>query len=324
MRTLPSRLRPMKMLGSETEGVVRGIAPVVGSVGLLVAAYVGDRWLRHVLINVGIYGGAEGWQELGLAGSLLIRLVLLAGLVAVFVFLRSWPAPWAAWVVGGLGALLGIAPPLVFGLHISLLPDGLPGVFVTDVTEPVWFPPTAIFLQWTAIGLVAVALAAALAPHGTAGGLSAGPRRAIGAALLLMITYPIDDLFQSLAIDLASGFDAYPAYMIVGLSARLAVMAGFVVLLSSAIAAPRRTSGGALVAIGLVGFLVLPMVGLLGTPFPPPGEELFAAAVDPGTAGRWMAGAILVVGAFELSRAGRKPAPGIARGEALNPDVEPS
>jgi len=128
---------------------------------------------------------------------------------------------------------------------------------------------------------------------------------AIGAALMFAATYPLDALFEAVAIELSSGFDAYPAYLLLGLVMRLAVMVAFVALLASAVrSAPNRMVGVALLLVGMVGFAVLPLLALLTPAFPLPGEQSLTNVLDPGTAGRWMAAATVIVGAIDLLRPG--------------------
>ena len=304
---------------------MRGVWLGAGSIALLVVAYVADRWLLEISINIGTYAGGNGWQELGLATSLLIRLLLLVGLVAIFMTLRDGRTTSGSWAVVGIGALLGLVPPLMVGLHIAMQPNGLPFVFLNTETTPLW-SGTGVFLLWTGIGLLVLGVAGLLAARGNLRGASVPPMGlAIGAAVLVVLAYPIDELFQASAIELASGFEAYPAFLLVSLTMRIGVMVGFVVLLSSLLErAPSLTGGAALLVVGIVGFLVLPMVGLLATPFPRPGDESLAAALDPGTAGRWMAGASLVVGAFELWRSRREPASAPGPSATIAPDAEPA
>jgi hypothetical protein len=281
---------------------MRGMWLVAGSLGLVAVAYLADRWLQEILINVGIYGGSNGWRELGLAVSLLSRIILLAGLAAVFMALRARRVGWASGAIVGIGALAGLAPPVILGIHIAL-PEGLPFVILNNETAPVW-SGSAAFLPWTAIGLLVIGLVAMVASRGTAFCTAVqAPALAIGAAMLFVATYPLDALFQVLAVDLASGLDAYPAFMLVGLAGRIAVMIAFAVLLPMVMGrSPSRLGGVAMLAVGLVGFVVLPLVGLLPPTLPPPGGESLATTLDPGTAGRWMAGATLVAGVVELLR----------------------
>jgi len=284
---------------------MRGIWLVAGGLGLLLAAYAMDRWLQELLVNVGTYAGGEGWRELALAIALVPRLVVLAGLAAIFLAVREGKAPWASAALVAIGALVGIGAPLLLGLHVALQPDGLPFVSLNRETAPVW-DGRAVFVPWTAVGLFVVGIAGLLASRGVTLARSMSPKViAIGAALMFAATYPLDALFEAVAIELSSGFDAYPAYLLLGLVMRLAVMVAFVALLASAVrSAPNRMVGVALLLVGMVGFAVLPLLALLTPAFPLPGEQSLTNVLDPGTAGRWMAAATVIVGAIDLLRPG--------------------
>ncbi len=281
---------------------MRGVWLVIVSIGALVAAYAADRWLWHIDMQIGIFGGSEGWRELGLAVALVFRLVLLATLAALFVAMRHGTPRWAAWAMIGFGGLFGIAPPLALGIHIALAPGGLPFVMLNQETAPLW-DGRGVFLLWTAVGLLMIGVASLRGAHRVAITASIHPLvLAIGAALLFVVSYPVDALFQASAIELAFGVDAYPAYMLVGLGMRIVVMAAVVVLLGSLLGrSPSRIGGVALLAVGVVGFAVLPIIGLQQVDRWAIGDGAHFA-LDPGTSGRWLAGAALVAGAIELLR----------------------
>lgn len=281
---------------------MRGVWLVAASIGALVLAYLADRWLGHVQLQIGIFGGSEGWREQALAIALLGRVVMLAVLAAIFVGMRRGAPRWAAWALIGIGALVGIAPPVLVGLHIALLPGGLPFVHLNLETAPLW-DGRGVYLLWTAVGLLTIGIAGVLRARGTSIADSVPPVvLAVGAALLFALTYPVDDLFRTSAIELAEGLDAYPVYMVVGIGARVVVMAAVFVLLGAQMGgAPSRVSAVVLLVVGAVGLAVLPIMGLLRADFWAMGDGA-AFALDPGTAGRWLAAGILVAGVIGLLR----------------------
>lgn len=281
---------------------MRGVWLVATSIGGLGVAYAADRWLGEIQMQIGIFGGSEGWRELGLAVALVFRLVLLGALVVIFVTAGRGVSRWASWTIIGIGVIFGVAPPLTLGVHIALAPGGLPFVFLNSETAPLW-DGRGVFLLWTAVGLLMIGIASLRARHGNAIRAPLPPLvLVIGAALLFVVSYPVDALFRTLAIELAEAIDAYPAYMLVGLGMRIGVMAAFVVLLSSLLhRRPSRIGVVALLAVGVVGFAVLPVIGLPQANFWDMGDEA-AFALDPGTAGRWLAGAALVTGVIQLLR----------------------
>lgn len=275
---------------------MRGMWLVAMSLVALLVAYAADRGLGEIQLQIGIFGGSEGWQERGLAVALVLRLVLLGGLAAIFVTARQCVPRWASWTLIGLGLLFGIAPPIATGLHIALAPDGLPFVRLTQETAPLW-DGRGVFLLWTAVGLLMIGIASLGAAIRAS---VSSPLLALGVALLFVAAYPVDALFRTLAIELAEGVDAYPAYMLVGLGMRIGVMVAFVVLLGSLLhRRPSRIGAVALLTVGVVGLAVLPVIGLQHANFWDMGDGA-GFALDPGTAGRWLAGAALVAGVLEL------------------------
>lgn len=281
---------------------MRGVWLVIASIGVLVAAYAADRWLWHINMQIGTFGRAEGWHELALAVALAFRLVLLATLAALFVAMRQGTPRWASWAMIAIGGLVGIVPPLAVGIHIALAPGGLPFVMLNQETAPLW-DGRGVFLLWTAVGLLMIGVVSLPAARRKAITPTLPPLvLAIGAALLFVASYAVDGMFRASAIELASGVDAYPAYMLVALGMRIGVMAALVVLLGSVLERrPSRMGGAALIALGVIGFAVLPIIGLQSFDRGGIGDG-GSFALDPGTSGRWLAGAVLIAGAVELLR----------------------
>jgi hypothetical protein len=124
-----------------------------------------------------------------------------------------------------------------------------------------------------------------------------------GAVLLFVGTYLVDAAFQAAGVDLAGSMDAYPRWAGIGLGSRLVVMAALGLLLAAVAARViGRGAGTALLSIGLLGFVVLPIVALQEPVTAGRSTESLATALGPGTIGRWLAGAILVVGAIAVLR----------------------
>ncbi len=290
---------------------MRGLKLVAVSLGALVVAYAADRWLGEIQMQIGIFGGSEGWQERGLAVALGFRLVLLAVLAVVFVATRKGIARGASWTMIGIGVIVAIVPPLAVGVHIALAPDGLPFVRLTQETAPLW-DGRGVFLLWTGVGVLMIGIASLGAAIRAS---VSSPILALGVALLFVAAYPVDALFRTLAIDLAEGVDAYPAYMLVGLGMRIGVMAAFVVLLGTLLQRrPSRVGAAALLVVGVVGLAALPVIGLQQANFWDMGGGA-GFALDPGTAGRWLAGGALVVGVIELLRSVSQAAKPMGIGE---------
>ncbi len=285
---------------------MRIVSVVAGCIGLLIAAYVADRLLQEIQINVGIYAGSQGWHELGLVASIVPRLVIVAGLAAVWAALRAGKRA-ESWTVLGIGALTGLLPSLLFGLHIAMQPSGLPFISLSTETNPIW-GGTAVFLPWTAIGLAVIGFARLRMPGRT---FDLGPDAlAAAAALALLVTYPLDAAFESSAMELAWGLDAYPLFVLLGLAIRLAMMAAVVFPLAAALGTRLGNSAIlALVGIGILGLLVLPVVGMQANPGLIPALESPAATLNPGTAGRWLASGFLVAGVVAWWRTSRASAP---------------
>ncbi len=188
-------------------------------------AYLADRWLGHIQLQIGLFGGSQGWREQALALALLGRLVMLTVLVAIFVAVRRGRPRWGSWTLIGVGALVGIAPPVLVALHIALSPGGLPFVRINMDTAPLW-EGRGVFLLWTAVGLLMIGAAGVLRARGISITGSVPPVAiAVGAALLFALTYPVDDLFRRSVIELAERLDAFPMYSLVGIGARVGVMA---------------------------------------------------------------------------------------------------
>jgi hypothetical protein len=295
---------------------MRGWWIVAGSLGLLGVAYAADRWIRVIDTNVSIYGTAESWRELGMAVALGGRLLLLIGIVAIFVALRVRAvAGWVVPVIVAIGAVLAMVMPILVGVALAL-PEGLAFVYLTDATEPL-LSGGAVFVPWVSAGLLAVGIAARLPGRDR----SWGPARArilvLGAVLLFFATYLLDDLFRAAGMELASSIAAYPQWAGIGLVSRLVVMSALAVLLIAAAHGEIRPSQGALLlAMGLAGFVVLPIVALVVGPAPRLFDETLAGTLDPGTAGRWMAGGMVVTATLALARPGigRSATPAIDSG----------
>jgi hypothetical protein len=291
---------------------VRGWWLVIGSIVVLVGAYAGDRWLEGIRLDVRLYAGSQGTAALGLAGSLGTRLALLVALAVIAVATRGSPR-WVPITLLAIGALVGIAPTPLFFLQAGL--PGGPLVTAPSFTMPL-FEGFGILLPWTAAGLAVIGIMNVAPTRGSVISASITLVAVVGGAVLLFAgSYLADELYQGLGRELASSFDAFPALMLTGLVSRLAVMAVFLALAVSAAMRQRsRNEGLALLAIGLVGFVVLPIVALQEPVTAGRPAESLATALGPSTIGRWMAGAILVVGAIAVLRpradelAGQMPA----------------
>ncbi len=291
---------------------MRGVWLVAAGIGALVVAYAADRWLGHIQMQIGIFGGSEGWREQALAVALLGRVVMLAVLAAIFVGMRRGGPRGAAWTLIGIGVLVGIAPPVLVGIHIALAPGGLPFVMLNQETAPLW-DGRGVYLLWTAVALLVIGVAGVLRGRGAS---LMGPippvAVAIGAALLFAMSYPVDELARTSAIELAQSADAYPVYVLVGIGARVGVMAAVFVLLGSQLSgATSRTSAVVLIAVGAVGLAVLPVIGLQQADFWDMGDGV-GFALDPGTTGRWLAAGILAAGVIGLLRRPTEAPPPVA------------
>lgn len=281
---------------------MRGVWLVAAGIGALVVAYGADRRLGHIQMQIGIFGGSEGWREQALAVALLGRVVMLAVLAAIFVGMRRVGPRWAAWALIGIGTLVGIAPPVLVGIHIALAPGGLPFVMLNQETAPLW-DGRGVYLLWTAVGLFMIGVAGVLRARGASLAGSIPPVAvAIGAALLFALSYPVDELARTSTIELAESADAYPVYVVVGIGARIGVMAAIVALLGSQMrGVTSRISAVVLLVVGAVGLAVLPVIGLQLANFWDMGDGA-GFVLDPGTAGRWLAAGILAAGLIGLLR----------------------
>lgn len=294
---------------------MRGWWLVLGSVGVLLAGYAADRLLYELSISIGAYPGMGFAREQSVALAFAVRLLALGWLLAAFVAVRGGTLPGASAVVAAIGVLVGIVPPLLVGLHFALQPEGLSWVYLNDASDPVWSGRT-VFTPWIPIGLAVVGIVGVLASRGYPAGTQLDDLPlVVGAALLVGAAYAMDALWQAAFIQLAEGLDGCPAFMVVGLGMRLAVMVAFVVLLTSVWAEGRHLAAGiGLTAIGIVVFVVLPVIGLSAPGFPDPAPTSLAAQLDPGTTATWMAGAVLVAGIVALVRSYTEVAATPARG----------
>jgi hypothetical protein len=286
---------------------MRIVSVVAGCIGLLVAAYVADRWLLEIQMNVGSFGGTAGWLEIGLVASLVPRLLLLGGLAAVLSAVRASGHRVGSAVALAIGAIAGVVPSLLLGVHVAMQPDGLPFFEMSVETAPIW-SGTGAFLPWVGIGLATVGLVGIVTARRSDRRGSLRPAVVAGGAVIAFgATYLLDEAFASQAIGLATGLEDYPAFIALGLAIRAAVMIAIILALSLAVTHGfDRATTLALVGIGLLGFVVLPTAGLFADPFPVPTADSLAATLDPGTAGRWLAGGLLVAGGIGWWRTRRR------------------
>lgn len=257
------------------------------AVATLVAAYAADRIHWATVIHAGTYAHERGAQQLVLAADRIPKLVILLAIGWIGVrIVRSRASRTVAWALIGIGVVVGMAPALALAIT-----QPMPGI-VLDLLLPHQFVP------WTGASLVVlgvVALTAERLPSARPNGwILAG-----AAVLILAASWPADAWLNAAFRDAAASGDAIRLMLMGELVLRLGFMAALAALAWLVLSAERATlPAAATLSAGLVVFIGFAFVALFvvaPSALGPPGTD---SVPTTGWVGRWVAGAIVILGAL--------------------------
>lgn len=257
------------------------------AIATLAGAYAADRIHRAAVIHAGTYSSDHGARQLLLAADRTPKLVILLGLGWIGVrILRRGASRAEAWTLIGIGVVVGIAPALAVILDGPSLPQ-----FLFDLVVPSQFVP------WTGAGLIilgVVGMAADRLPSARPSGwITAG-----AAVLVLAASWPTDAWLNAASRHAATGVDAFRILLIGDLVLRLGFMAALASLAWLVLSAKRAVLPAAVTLIAglvvLIGFAFV-AIFVMAPPFGPPGAD---SVPTTGWVGRWVAGAVVILGAL--------------------------
>ena len=262
------------------------------AVAVMAAGYAADRVHQAAVIHAGTYAHETGTLQLLLAADRIPKLLILVALGWMGVrVLRSGAPTGVAWTLVGIGAVVGIVPTLALAAAFGPMPQ-----LVLDVALPHQFVP------WTGTGLVVVGLLGLVVDRLPArkpdGWIAAG-----AAVVLVAASWPVDAWFNAAFLDAAVSADAIRILVVGELVLRLAFMAALAMIAWLVLPAGRApVPAMATLTVGLIAFIGLAVVALFvldPSPVAPPGTDGVPVT---GWVGRWVAGAILILGAWWMLR----------------------
>jgi hypothetical protein len=263
---------------------------VIGAaVATLAAAYLADRIHRDAVINAGMYAGDHGTRELLLAADRIPKLVLLLALGWIVVRIARHGASRAeAWTLVGIGVVVGIVPAMAVTLEGLRMPQ-----FVFDLV-----PPNQ-FVSWTGAGLLVLGVVGLMARRLP----STIPNRwssAGAAVLVLAASWPADAWLNAAFLDATTSVDAFRVMLLGELVLRLGFMAALVALTWVVLSAERSVlPAAATLSAGLVVFIGFALIAvLILTPSLQVSPGRADAVPTTGWVGRWVAGAVSILGAW--------------------------
>ena len=281
---------------------------VITVIATAALAWLADRLLWEAQIRFGMYGGSDGTREaLWLADRVpRLLLLLLLGVLLAEAWRGRLGLPIAA-ILLAAGALLSAVP---------LVGIGLAAQWALPVALEIFFP--YFFVAWTATGLALIGLLGIIrgrAPLRPIPALPGWGRAALAAGLLALVI-PLDALISDLFLDLALRRDAALPFTAIDVAARTSVLAALTALAILTLEGARdRIAGLTLVMIGMVAFVGLAVLAFLVEPqgAMTRGEGQVPVA---GFAMRWLAGGIVLLGAWDLMRPVPQATPDLTVGPA--------
>lgn len=288
------------------DGMMRSTRLIGVVFAVLAVAWIADRAHQAAVLHVGSFP-FQGGAPLLLAADRIPKLILLAALGWVaFQLLRVRERGAMGTTLVVIGAVVGLAPALIVAITLGPVPG-----FVVDVLLPAQFVP------WTGAGLVvvgALALAADRLPSRTPDAWII-----VGAAVVLIAcTWAIDAWLNAAFAGLATSAAGIRTALVSELTARLATMAAVAILAWLVLRAePASLPALAMLGAGLVAFIGFALVAVFVVG-PPSGPGTRDVVPVTGWTGRWVSGAIVLLGTSWMVRSLRtenapRPEPGASR-----------
>ena len=258
------------------------------AVATLAGAYAADRIHRAAVFHAGGYASDHGTQQLLLAADRIPKLVILLALGWIGIrIVRSGASRAVAWALIGIGVVVGIAPAVV----LAITRDGamMPNLFF-DLLLPNQFIP------WTGAGLVLVGVVA-LAPNRLPPARLNDWIPAGAAVLVLAASWPAGAWLNAAFGDAATSGDAVRVMLIgdvvlrLGFVAALAALTWVVVSAEGAVLPAAATLSAGLVVF--IGFAFVALFVVAPSPLGPAGND---DVLTTDWVGRWVAGAVVVLG----------------------------
>ncbi len=286
---------------------------VIAVIAMAALAWIADRLLWEAQIRFGTYAGGEGTREVLLLADrvprLLLLLILGALLVAAWRGLMGRPLATVLLLVGGL---ISVVPLVGIGFSADA-----PWRLALEMVFPYFF------LGWTVTGMAVIGAVGLLRWRGSLTSIRPLPAwsRVVLAVGVMALAIPLDALLDGAFLELAHSGDAALPFFALDLAIRLSVLATLAALALLTLKGARdRLAGLALTVVGIVPFIGLAVLGVIGDP---PGALLRGEGGVPvaGFAMRWLAGGIVILGAWELVRSvpRSRPEPTVREAPAAYP-----